>query len=39
MNEVFEAKNPRKASTQLVRVNKKTVLDEKGEKHAEILVV
>lgn len=39
LDEVFQAKNPRKASTVLVAVNKIKVKDEEGNEHVTLLKV
>jgi len=39
LDEIFESKNPRKASTALHRVSKKTLMDKEGRKHSVIVEV
>ena len=39
LDEIFEAKNPRKASTVRTEIRQRTIKDKRGEEHAEVTVV
>jgi MFS family permease len=39
LDEIFEAKNPRKASTAVHAMRRRTLVDESGEKHQEVVSV
>jgi hypothetical protein len=39
LDEIFEAKNPRKASTARTEIRRRTMKNERGEEHAEMTVV
>jgi hypothetical protein len=39
LDEIFDAKNPRKASTARTEIRRRTIKNNRGEEHAEVAIV